>query len=97
MVEAKNKNVTIKSTPTRAEDLVWREIEGEIVILTEDGKNIHTLNTVGSVIWELIDGQRDVEDISKILRDKYDVSLEEAQKDTLEFLEELANKNILTY
>lgn len=87
--------VSLESCPSRSEDLVWRKIDEEIVILTEDGRSIHTLDKVGGVIWELVDGTKSVQDIATLICDRFDVSPETAQADVLEFCRELADKSII--
>ena len=87
--------VSLDSRPKRSEDLVWRKIEGEIVILTEDGQMIHTLNNVGSAIWEMADGSKNIDEISQSICERFDVSLEQAQSDIIEFCADLSDKNIL--
>ena len=83
------------SKPLRAEDLVWRKIDGEIVILTEDGRKIHTLNSVGSAIWELADGSKNLSEIAETICERFDVTPEQAENDITEFCRELSEKNIL--
>jgi len=81
--------------PRRSDELVWRKIEGEVVILTADGREIHTLTTVGSTIWELADGTRNIKEIASLICERFDVSFEAAQADVLEFAEQLLDKKIL--
>lgn len=87
--------ISISSRPQRAEDLVWRKIEGEIVILTEDGQKIHTLNRVGGAIWEMADGSKNIDEIAKCICERFDVSPEQAQSGIIEFCTEMADENIL--
>ena len=87
--------VSLESYPVRSEDLVWRVIEDEIVILTSDGREIHTLNKVGGAIWELADGTISLNDITSKICDRFDVSFEAAREDVIEFAKELSDKNLL--
>ncbi|MDY6932297.1 MAG: PqqD family protein [Halobacteriota archaeon] len=87
--------VSLESYPLRSEELVWRVIEDEIVILTSDGREIHTLNKVGGSIWEMADGTMSLDDIASKICDLFDVSLETAREDVIEFAKELSDKNIL--
>lgn len=87
--------VSLHNYPARSDDLVWRAIDGEVVILTTDGNEIHTLNRVGSAIWELSDGTKNLEEIASLICDRFEVSSEESHADVLEFAEELSLKNIL--
>ncbi|RCV62726.1 Coenzyme PQQ synthesis protein D (PqqD) [Methanophagales archaeon] len=79
----------------RSDELVWREIGDGVVILTADGRAIHTLNKVGSAIWELADGTRRIKEIISLTCERFDVSLEVAQADVQEFAEQLVAKKIL--
>ena len=45
----------------------WQIIEGEAVLLSMDTKVLRGLNPVGSRIWELIDGQRSLEEITGVI------------------------------
>lgn len=88
-------SLDIDSCPWRSDNLVWRVIEGEVVILTTDGREIHTLNKVGSAIWELADGTRNIKEIISLICERFDVSFEVALADVLEFVKKLADKKIL--
>ncbi len=87
--------VSLDSYPHRSDELVWRVIDGEVVILTADGHQIHTLNKVGSAIWELADGTRNIKEIVTQICERFDVSLEVAQAHVLEFAEQLVDKGAL--
>ena len=87
--------ISFDGYPHRSDEVVWREIEGEVVILTADGHQIHTLNKVGSAIWELIDGTRNIKELISLICKRFDVSFEVAQTDVLEFAEQLVAKEIL--
>jgi len=86
---------SLDSYPNRSDGIVWRAIGGEIVIMTADGRKIHTLNNVGSAIWELSDGTRTIGEIMSLICERFDVSSEVAQADVLEFAEQLVDKNVL--
>jgi hypothetical protein len=96
MIDSKESEIiSLDSFFERSEDLVWREIEGEIVILKEDGRNIHTLNKVAGTIFSLADGSRNAQSIANEICQRYNVSLEKAQDDVLEFCDSLVKKKIL--
>lgn len=75
---------------------IVRELGGETILMAEDGNDVHVLDDIGSFIWQSIDGKRSIQAILNTILDEYDVSAEIAQKDLLNFLEELKNKNIIT-
>jgi hypothetical protein len=86
---------SLDSYPNRSDGLVWRVIGGEIVILTADGRKIHTLNNAGSAIWELSDGTRTIGEIISLICERFDVGFEVARGDVQEFAEQLVDKNVL--
>jgi hypothetical protein len=83
------------SYPCRSDELAWRVIDGEVVILTPDGREIHTLNKVGSAIWELADGTRNIKEIISLICERFDVSFDMAHADVLKFAQQLEAKKIL--
>jgi len=76
------------------QSMVFRKIEDDTILVpirsnVGDLDNIYVLNDVGARIWELIDGQRGIDEISEVISNEYDVPLEEARKDIEEFLKGL--------
>jgi hypothetical protein len=81
-------------------NLVTRGIGGETIVVpvksnVGDLDSIYTLNELGTMIWELIDGQKTVNQIIEEICIAYDVSPEEARKDSLEFLESLEEAGLI--
>ncbi len=71
-------------------------VEKEAVILTPQDSMIHTLNRVGSRVWELANGTRTIEKIATTISDEFEVDKATAQVDILEFVGELQNKGMIT-
>jgi len=74
----------------------WRLIEGEAVILSLETKVLRGLNPVGSRVWELIDGQRSVEEIITAIVQEFDVTPQAAAEDVKRFVRELLDKSLVT-
>ena len=75
-------------------DFVTRRIAGETLIVPIRGRvgdldAIYTLNEMGTVIWELIDGRKDVRQIVEAVSNGYEVVAADAENDTVGFLEAL--------
>lgn len=81
--------------PQRNPHAAARVYEGEAFIVIPQTSQYKILNSTGSRIWELIDGQRSRDDIAGIIADEYDVSREEAQRDVGAFLDELKDNGML--
>lgn len=84
-----------KRNPIRRHDLVWREVDGEVVILSSDNKAMHVLNDVGSRIWTLLDGGHDLAAMAAIISTEYGEAEDTIKKDMVEHLEKLRQLNLL--
>ena len=83
-----------QKTFVKRDGFVTREIGGETVIVpvrnhVGDLDSIYTLNEVGTRIWRLVDGEASVERIGQALCHSFEIHLEEAAKDTYDFLRTL--------
>ncbi|MGC2777279.1 MAG: PqqD family protein [Bradyrhizobium sp.] len=93
--------VDLESVCAPSEDVVAREIEGEVLIVplaagvgnSED--ELYTLNESGQAIWKELDGQRSLKDVVRSLADKFDAPLSGLENDVLGFVNELARRGIL--
>jgi len=84
----------------KGKDLVTRCVADETIIVpvrnnVGDLDSIYTLNEVATTIWQLIDGRKSVSQIIEEICKVYDVRREEAEKDTLEFLNTLKEAGLL--
>jgi len=76
-------------------DVAWRMIEGEAVIVTPADSMMHSLNEVGTRIWQLLDGKRTIRDVASTLAAEFEVEGSRAESDTLWFVECLAKKGLV--
>jgi hypothetical protein len=81
----------------KADDIIWRRIGDDVVIIKDDGLATHVLNKTAAYIWELCDGNRGIDEIVASLCERYDVSTEEARMDTMETIENLTKAGIIKY
>lgn len=72
--------------PQRNDQYIWREIDGETFVLSENGKKIITLNKVASFIWQKCDGKRTLEEMHALILDNFDVAEEAAWQDLGRFV-----------
>ena len=94
-----SKNEQIKSDYLRKRyeknpDIVSRKIADEIVLVPVrrrigDIESIFALDEVGSFIWELIDGQKQVDGIKELITKEFDVTDEQAEEDLIGLLKQL--------
>jgi len=85
----------IKSSILRKNlNVVFRQIGDESLLIpianeVGDLSNIYNLNEVGTKIWELIDGERNVTEICRLITDEYDAPTDVVMNDMLEFINDL--------
>lgn len=72
-----------------------RIIDGEAVIVLPKSGQVKVVNEVGSRIWELIDGTRNIGEITETIVAEYDVTAEQAERDVEEFIQELLESEML--
>jgi len=85
----------------RSQDLVEREIEGELIIVPltsgigdlED--ELFSLNEIGRDVWTRIDGKKPVSQIVKELEKIYRAEREKIAADVLGFLAELRKRKLI--
>lgn len=78
----------------KSDSMVFRKIGDECILVpirqgVGDLDSIYTLNETAARIWDLIDGQKKVQEIKDQLLAEYDVTPSEAEKDLLGHLEQL--------
>ncbi len=54
-----------------------------------DMDSLYRLNTTGAFIWDAIDGKKSVSEIIILMVEEFDTDIDEAERDTLLFLEEI--------
>lgn len=53
------------------------------------------LDSLGSSVWQIIDGQKSVEDISRIFQHKHQLGLREAEISVSEFIQQLGKRGLI--
>jgi hypothetical protein len=84
-----------------SQDVVAREIEGELVIVPltagvgdlED--ELYTLNETGRAIWDLLDGRRSLKAVAEALSAEYEADADTITQDVLGLVTELVRRKML--
>ncbi len=93
--------VTLETVCEPSEDVVAREIEGDIVIvplvagICDAEDELYTLNPTAKAVWDMLDGQRTLGQVSAALMREFDAPQSEIEADVLGFAAEMARRGIL--
>ena len=79
----------------RKTNVLWRELDGEAILLDPKQGCTYHLNNVGTLIWKMLDGQHTADDIAKAVCESYEVEYEQALQDIERLLNELRSNNLL--
>ncbi|HZD10678.1 MAG TPA: PqqD family protein [Candidatus Binatia bacterium] len=85
------------SVPKLHPDVIWRVLDDGAVIVTPRAGNVRVLNSVGTTIWQLIDGENSLADIESHLVHRFDVSPERARNDLHSFVKELDRRDMIEW
>jgi hypothetical protein len=91
---------TSNSCFIKGKDLVTRSIAGETIIVpiknnVGDLDSVYTLNEIGTLIWELIDGKKSLDQIIEAIYSAYEVTPEEVTKDMVDFVSSLKEAGLI--
>lgn len=75
--------------------VIERVVAGEALLINLANGDYYSLDGVGTMIWENIDGTRTVEDLAKMVLDEYNADQEQVVADVLRLLEQLADEGLL--
>lgn len=84
--------------PVRAEILTHELTDSdEVVIYDGENRQLLVLNEFGAGIWLLIDGKRTVAELGEFIIDSVAADPQTVTRDVQTFLEQLADRNIVTW
>ena len=78
------------------DEVIFRELDGEAVVLNLDTGIYFGLDEVGTRIWQLLVEHRTLGPVWQALTDEFDTTPERLQQDLLAFVEELRGKGLIT-
>lgn len=81
-------------------ELIKREIAGDVILVpvgktVYDSNGLFVLNEVAAFIWDILPECETRRQIVQRILDEYDVTRQQAEKDTAEFIEKLRTMEII--
>jgi len=88
-------SIKLNSIIKRNPELVSSDVDGEKVMMSIESGEYFGLDPVGARIWELIENPIQVNILIEKLLDEFEVEKELCEADTLDFLKQLLEKNLI--
>ena len=88
-------SVSLEHTFTLGKDTVFRDLDGEAVILHLGSGTYFGMNAVGTRIWQLIERHGRLEDVLDALCQEYEAGRDELQHDLLDLVSRLAEAHLV--
>ena len=82
--------------PRKMDHLIQHDMDDEVLVYDPVVDRTHRLNSSATLIWELCDGTRSLEDIARALTEQFEVEFETALQDARAVLEQLKEEQLLT-
>jgi hypothetical protein len=87
--------LSLNSIPIPNPDILSRLIEDEAVLVMPKQGQVKVLNEVGAAIWELVDGNRSIQQIIEGVCAQFEVDYGNVETDTLNFITDLIDREIV--
>lgn len=93
--------VDLAAIYTPSEDIVVREIEGELIIvplvagIADIEEELFTLNETGRAIWDKLDGNRRLNDVVEELSSEFEDPAGDIQRDVIGLVAELLTRRMI--
>jgi len=88
-------NISLDHRVVRGKKTASRIIDGEAIVVTPENRMLHSLNKVGTRIWEIIKEEKRIRDIVDLICQEFEVSKDKAREDVLEFIQKLDQRQMV--
>jgi hypothetical protein len=92
----KGSGVTEDTYRIRKDDLTWRVLNGEVVVLDLRTSVYLSVNNTGKALWDLLVEGADEERLVRTLIDQFGIAEETARGDVVAFLSLCSDRDLLT-
>jgi hypothetical protein len=87
--------LSLRHSITVPPDIVFREVDGEAVILNLDSGLYFGLDQVGTRIWQLIQEHGSLQKVFETMCEEFDVGSDTLERDLLGLMDELCAKGLV--
>ena len=93
-IESIDRDIT-EVRPQHRSDVKIHDLQGELVILDLDARQVHQLNPTARHIWNQCNGEQSIADIVEQLCESFDVDRVTAEKDVTALVRKLKEAGLL--
>ncbi len=77
------------------DNVTYRIIDNEAVILNLDNGYYYSLNSVGTQIWQAVDKQKNLSEILGLLKEEYQLAEKQLENDLMELVRDLEKEKLI--
>jgi hypothetical protein len=81
----------------KVDDVVWREVGDELVVLELSTSTYLTLNGTARYLWERLTDATTIDGLIEMLVEHYQISADQARSDAESFLSALADRELIVH
>jgi PqqD family protein of HPr-rel-A system len=89
-------NITTTELYRRAEELPFRALGKETVVVNTRSREVHVLNGTGAHIWNLLATPQSLAQLMEVLAGEFDLDPEAARGEVASFVADLVDKGLVT-
>ena len=87
--------INLKTCMQRSDQPMTSAVADELVMFDAEAGKYYGLNDVATVIWNLLEEPKTVEELCDLLTEEFDVSIEQCRKDVIKFLPKMREKGLV--
>jgi hypothetical protein len=87
--------LSIHTTLARNSEIISSKIDDEVIMMSIEEGKYFGLDSIGSIIWELLEESNSLKEILPQLISEFEVSEEQCQKDCMTFILDMLDKKVL--
>lgn len=75
--------------------IISRTVDNEALIIHLTSGSYYSLNTVGTRVWESIDGTRTAGEVAKVIQEEYDAEADLVEAEVMSLLTDLVQEGLV--
>jgi len=76
--------------------LFLQKVDDETILLDSNTNEYFSINEIGTFIWETLEEKKDLKSVKEEIISNYEVDEKQVENDILNFIQEVANKGLIT-